>query len=104
MSIEGLSVGDAFGEQFFYHRGLADAKSLPPGPWPYTDDTTMALSIVSVLMKEEQIDQDSLAASFANHYNPVRGYGLGMRKCIPRVRNGAPWRPIFASLFDNEGC
>ncbi|TFF91695.1 hypothetical protein EU545_03185, partial [Candidatus Thorarchaeota archaeon] len=103
LSLEGLSVGDAFGEQSFYHRNLMNTGSLPPGPWPYTDDTAMAMSIVSVLLDEGQIDQDSLAASFANHYNPVRGYGPGMRECIPRVRHGEPWRPIFASLFDNEG-
>lgn len=103
LSLEGLSVGDAFGEQFFFHRRLSDGGSLPPGPWPYTDDTAMALSIVSVLMVEGQIDQDALAASFANHYNPVRGYGPGMQECIPRVRHGEPWRQIFASLFDDEG-
>lgn len=103
LSLEGLSVGDAFGEQFFYRRKMAYEKSLPPGPWSYTDDTLMALSIVSILMKEGKINQNSLAASFANQYNPARGYGRGMHACLPRVKRGEPWRPLFASLFGGEG-
>ena len=52
-ALEGLSVGDALGERFF---GPAlevlkriDARLLPPGPWSWTDDTQMALSIVDIL-------------------------------------------------------
>jgi ADP-ribosylglycohydrolase len=52
-SLEGLSVGDAFGERFFIPPGMAVAqieeRILPAAPWPYTDDTQMALSLVSVL-------------------------------------------------------
>ncbi len=46
ISLEGLSVGDAFGERFFYHPDLVgallDQRALPAPPWAYTDDTEMA--------------------------------------------------------------
>jgi hypothetical protein len=49
LSLDGLSVGDAFGERFF---GPSEAvlrrisrRELPDTPWIYTDDTEMALSI-----------------------------------------------------------
>ena len=57
LSLDGLSVGDAFGELFFGEYGRAffrrtpcdtSGADLPPGPWPWTDDTHMALSVVGV--------------------------------------------------------
>lgn len=61
-ALEGLSVGDAFGERFFRHRRALErmwlgqdervsAHDLDPGlaPWPWTDDTAMAISIVVTL-------------------------------------------------------
>jgi hypothetical protein len=59
-SLEGLSVGDAFGERFFHQpdetaNRLATHLLAPP-PWPYTDDTQMALSIVSILRQHGAID------------------------------------------------
>lgn len=53
LSLEGLSVGDAYGQRFPLHlavvKGLLPSRSLPPPPWRYTDDTEMALSLVAVL-------------------------------------------------------
>jgi hypothetical protein len=52
-SLQGLCCGDAFGERFFLPDNLAhsliDQKALPAPPWPFTDDTMMAISIVAVL-------------------------------------------------------
>jgi ADP-ribosylglycohydrolase len=63
LSLEGLSVGDTFGERFFGPpddalRRIAGRELRPP-PWTYTDDTEMALSIVEVLRDCGKIDQDS---------------------------------------------
>lgn len=53
LSLDGLSLGDAFGERFFGDPDrVADAiaaRSLPRGPWGYTDDTVMALAVFEVL-------------------------------------------------------
>src|SRR5579862_8575440 len=50
LSLEGLSVGDAFGERFFGParaiRARLESRELPPPPWRYTDDTVMSLGIV----------------------------------------------------------
>ncbi|MFL5806229.1 MAG: ADP-ribosylglycohydrolase family protein [Roseiflexaceae bacterium] len=51
------------------------ARALPQPPWHYTDDTMMALSIVSVLRQSGAIDQNLLARSFAERYERARGYG-----------------------------
>jgi hypothetical protein len=49
IALEGLSVGDAFGERFFVHPDLVgsllDQRALPAPPWSYTDDTEMAEKI-----------------------------------------------------------
>jgi ADP-ribosylglycohydrolase len=106
-SLEGLSVGDAFGERFFGSRtvaaGLIGSRTLPPPPWPYTDDTNMALSIVSILRQHGEIDQDELALSFAGHFDPARGYGLGARRLLRRVRQGDPWKETAQGMFGGQG-
>lgn len=51
-SLDGLSVGDALGAQFFMvGRSLDDliAGRPPAGPWEWTDDTHMACSVAAQL-------------------------------------------------------
>jgi ADP-ribosylglycohydrolase len=95
-SLEGLSVGDAFGERFFVHPDTVDhliaARALPAPPWRFTDDTQMALSIVAVLRRRGRIDRDHLAQHFAAHYDPSRGYGPAMHGVLARIRFGEPWQ------------
>src|SRR5947207_10589112 len=75
LSLEGLSVGDAFGQCFFsialdeyaYEQRLAK-RLHPDHRWPYTDDTEMALAIIEVLNRHTRIDQDDLAETFARRY------------------------------------
>ncbi|MCY1077342.1 hypothetical protein [Archangium lansingense] len=47
LSLDGLSVGDAFGERFFVPpttaASMVEQRTTPLGPWNYTDDTEMAL-------------------------------------------------------------
>ena len=53
LSLDGLALGDAFGESFFagdaVHR--LQARRLSAGPWRWTDDTAMAVSIVETLAR-----------------------------------------------------
>jgi hypothetical protein len=61
LSLDGLSVGDAFGERFFgideHVAGLVARRATPGGHvWPYTDDTEMALSVVEQLARAGAID------------------------------------------------
>lgn len=106
-SLEGLSVGDAFGQCFFQTgdstEALIQARTLPPAPWYYTDDTEMSLSIVAVLARHRTIDQDQLAHSFAAHYHYDRAYGPSMHRKLERIRNGEAWREVAAGGFGGQG-
>lgn len=107
VSLEGLSVGDALGDRFFMpvERALAltRARALPNPIWRYTDDTNMALSIYALLRARGEIDQDALAASFAAHYHPRRGYGPAMHGYLARIGSGADWRTEAPALFSGSG-
>lgn len=104
-SLDGLSVGDAFGELFFrrcspFETTFAD---LPQTIWEWTDDTHMALSIVEILKDFGQIDQDELAKLFAKRYklDPGRGYAGGAHRLLRKVASGSKWREIAPTLFGN---
>ena len=102
-SLEGLSVGDAFGETFFFQPPETIAsRQLPPPPWRWTDDTHMALSVVEVLLAHGAIDPDALAARFGRRFvqDPGRGYGAGARRLLARYARGADWRVEAPRLFD----
>ncbi|MBI5931112.1 MAG: ADP-ribosylglycohydrolase family protein [Chloroflexi bacterium] len=109
LALEGLSVGDAFGENFFRYDKESAAlriqhRDLPSGEWRYTDDTNMALSIYRVLCQKADIDQDALILSFAAHYNPARGYGAGAGRLLRQVGAGGHWwRDASYSLFEGQG-
>lgn len=119
-SLEGLSVGDAFGERFFlsdefrpgrqYYdpddraRELIRQRATPfPPPWPYTDDTQMALSLVSVLRRFGCIEQDALAAGFAEHFQAKRSYGCAAFELLMRIRAGQDWRSESRAMFMGQG-
>jgi ADP-ribosylglycohydrolase len=102
LSLEGLSVGDAFGEQFFFRsKNLIEERRLPPGPWRWTDDTHMALSIVEVLLEYGQIEQEALAQAFSRRFReqPGRGYGSGARRLLARLERGEDWRQVAPTIF-----
>ena len=106
-SLEGLHCGDAFGERFFVREELALSlirkKAVPRAPWGFTDDTMMAISVVSTLEEHAEIDQDHLAKSFARNYDPSRGYGPAMHELLARIRQGGYWRHEAKMLFGGQG-
>lgn len=106
-ALEGLSVGDAFGENFFamdsYIQRVVAERRVPPPPWYFTDDTNMALSVFETLRLHQHIDQDALATSFAEHYHPHRGYGMAMHGLLAAYRQGADWREVAPTLFGGTG-
>jgi ADP-ribosylglycohydrolase len=111
LSLEGLSVGDAFGEQLLHAgphaRALAlDARSAPIGRrWMWTDDTAMALSIVEQLGAGGAIEPADLAARFARRYaaEPGRGYGRGAHQVLEMIGAGVPHDAAARRLFDGQG-
>lgn len=108
VSLEGLSVGDGFGEKFFFTHGVYEAineRQLPSTPWFWTDDTAMALSIYECLQVHGEVNSDDLARRFAKAYmnDPVRGYGAGMRRLMNEIHNGKPWRAASVESFNGLG-
>src|SRR5690242_17437133 len=98
-SLEGLSVGDALGDRYFFDSASAStatdliaSHTLPTSPWYYTDDTEMALSIFSILRQHETIEQDPLAESFAQYYDGSRGYGPAMHGLLRKIGDGQHWK------------
>ena len=80
-SIDGLSVGDSFGEKFFGNPDVVQAnienRILPEPPWRCTDDTIMGISVAKTLRDCKKVDQDYLIREFSRLYrmDPARGYG-----------------------------
>lgn len=104
VALEGLSVGDGFGQQFFWPENhTQDPSESPSRPWGWTDDTEMACSIVDILARHGHVDQDALAQSFADHYDPARMYGAGAQELLRRIGAGTPWRAATAEQFGGSG-
>jgi ADP-ribosylglycohydrolase len=102
LSLEGLSMGDAFGALFFSLSPYTTSFSqLPARLWRWTDDTHMALSIVEILKAYGYIEQDALAKAFARRYQeePYRGYAGGAARLLRQVATGVDWRILSPSLF-----
>lgn len=108
-ALDGLSVGDAFGERFFGEPAVVAeriaGRVLPAAPWRHTDDTQMALAIVEVLDQRGYIEQDLLAGSFARRYtrDPRRGYGGMAHQILQAIAAGEPWRIVSSSAFGGKG-
>ncbi len=106
LALDGLSVGDAFGQQFFADLPREIATRTPPlAPWHYTDDTEMALAIYEVLSSCGMIDQDRLARQFARRYmlDAARGYGAGAHRVLQEIADGTPWHVACRQLFGGQG-
>jgi ADP-ribosylglycohydrolase len=109
LSLDGLSIGDGFGDMFFtatdsIERRL-EYRDPPPPPWRVTDDTVMALSIVRCLKRGGCIDQDDLAAAFAQEYiqDPHRGYGGMARQILSAISEGMSWKAVSRQAFGGQG-
>jgi len=109
LSLEGLSVGDAFGERYFFPevpaRQLIEARALIAEPWPWTDDTAMALSIFETLAHHGNVDRDALALAFAARYTrePFRGYGRMAADILNEIQLGKSWRTVATRPFNGRG-
>src|SRR5262249_22975276 len=84
-----------------YEAILEDPRATARAPWPFTDDTAMALGIHEVLDRHGRIDQDDLARVFGRKYvaAPWRGYGGGAHPLLSQISVGADWRVAAEALF-----
>lgn len=109
LSLDGLSVGDGFGDTFFTSSEVIDSRlerrAPPPPPWILTDDTMMALSIVRCLKRHGRIDQNTLAKAFAEQYarDPRRGYGGMAQQILRAIGQGTSWQAAARRAFKGQG-
>lgn len=109
LSLQGLTCGDCFGESFFlpFDQALTTIarRTLPATPWPFTDDTLMAVSILNTLRHEGQILPEHLAHSFSQLYDPDRGYGPAMHGHLLNLRviGAEHWQRESQALFNGRG-
>jgi ADP-ribosylglycohydrolase len=109
LALDGLSIGDGFGERFFGHPSVVApaiaARLVPAPPWRWTDDTVMALCVTEILHRHGRIDQDALAELFARRHgeDPRRGYGGGAHQILAELRSGGDWRAVSSAVFGGEG-
>ncbi|MEV6975962.1 ADP-ribosylglycohydrolase family protein [Kitasatospora sp. NPDC093806] len=109
-SLQGLTLGDAFGDRWFAvpvdeaPAALA-ARLVRPAPWHWTDDSAMALVLVHHLREHGEIRQDALAREFAAEYTADYGrkYGPSMHEVLREVHGGADWREVTAGRFGGQG-
>lgn len=111
-SLDGLSVGDAFGECFFSiatnestHQMYLSTQTLPNWRWTWTDDTAMAISVVETLMRHGTIDRDDLADAFARRYarEDRRGYGGTAHGILMAIGGGQHWSEVSPKVLSGMG-
>ena len=106
LSLEGLSLGDAFGGMFFHEHAVEHSENrvLPAPPWDWTDDTLMAVSVVQNLRDFGAVKPDALVADFVRRYDPVRGYGPTLGGALMRLQQtGGDWREVLGNTFGGQG-
>lgn len=108
-SLDGLSVGDAFGQRFFGHHFTVESmiaqRAIPRAPWEYTDDTEMALALFSVLRDHGAVEQDALARAFARRWrcDPTRGYAGTAMGILRELDRGGDWREVSSAVHGGTG-
>ncbi|MFE1318611.1 ADP-ribosylglycohydrolase family protein [Kitasatospora phosalacinea] len=113
-ALEGLALGDAFGERWFgLFRTPAEAfeqirarRTPAESPWHWTDDTAMALCVHRALLDQDGVNRTQLAAMFGATFlaDPGRGYGHGMKRLLPVLaEHPQRWETEAATLFDGQG-
>lgn len=114
ISLEGLNVGDCFGETYFLgfagfeKQGLSveeliEKRILAVTDWFWTDDSNMAFSIFNTLKIFGEIDQYYLSQSFADRYEVGRGYGPSMHGQLQKLGQGGNWETVASSVFEGQG-
>ncbi|MFI1067883.1 ADP-ribosylglycohydrolase family protein [Streptomyces spororaveus] len=109
-SLDGLVMGDAFGDSWFALSGenLEEqwaARRPRPVPWPWTDDSAMAFVLFAHLVTHGEVRPGDLAREFAAEYarDPGRKYGPSMHGVLRRVGEGEDWQSITTAQFGGQG-
>ena len=105
----GAFVGDALGMPYEGQPGVAvpDRVEMRDGRAPagcYTDDTQMMIALAESLLRCDGIDEQDLARTLREHYEPARGYGSGTRAVMGLWDDGVPVAEAAMRTFDGRGA
>ena len=105
----GSALGDALGAGFEGHwaPSLAEIDEAVEARLAisYTDDTAMTIAFAQSLLAVGDLDEDNLAATFAQRWRaePWRGYGRGTRSLLRAISEGGSWRELAPAQFGGTG-
>ncbi|MER5488097.1 ADP-ribosylglycohydrolase family protein [Streptomyces sp. NPDC002812] len=109
-SLDGLVMGDAFGDSWFTLsgedvEGQWAARRLRPTPWQWTDDSAMAFVLFAHLAAGGEVRPDALAREFAAEYarDSGRKYGASMHEVLGRIGAGESPRDVTSEQFGGQG-
>ena len=96
-SLLGLFCGDALGMPYEAQPPEAVPERLEMeearrGRGTYTDDTQMAIALCESLLRCDGVDEEDLAATIAEAFDPDRGYGPTTTLLVERWRTSRPTR------------
>jgi poly(ADP-ribose) glycohydrolase ARH3 len=96
-AVLGTIVGDAFGSVLEgivpdQAARLARARADSRQPWGYTDDGAMTLAVAESLVARSTVDGPDLLQRLSARYDPVRGFGKGMKIALQAFSDGRPWQ------------
>jgi len=99
----GLAIGDAYGAPFeggpierFLWKMIGRTAD---GRIRHTDDTQMSIDLAGSFLKNNEINQDHLAAAFSASYRWSRGYGPSAAWLLKKIRSGASWKEVNKKKF-----
>lgn len=94
----GLAIADAYGAPYeggpverLLWKAIGKTKD---GKNRYTDDTQMSIDLASSFIQNNGVNQEHLAATFAENYRWSRGYGPTTAWLLKRIKNGANWQDL----------
>ncbi|TAE15902.1 MAG: ADP-ribosylglycohydrolase family protein [Bacteroidetes bacterium] len=110
-SLQGLAIGDAFGENFWGNETEVWQdiinRNVPTdiNHWEFTDDTVMGIAVYKILEKLGEIRQDELAVLFGENYQKdiQRGYGGTAHYILRSIAEKRDWREVSPEVFDGQG-
>jgi poly(ADP-ribose) glycohydrolase ARH3 len=69
----------------------------------YTDDTEMTLNLTKSLLEVGGVNPEHIAKTFAQDFDPSRGYGPNTLWVLQQIRQGRSWELPAREVMDGEG-
>jgi poly(ADP-ribose) glycohydrolase ARH3 len=100
----GAVIGDAFGSALEGAAAsvvgeLVNRRASARGPWGYTDDASMFISVAESIRDYGTVSPVGLLTAFSRRYEPARGFGRGMKLALRAFESGTPWQEVARAAW-----